>query len=113
MSMTPAERQALLVRLLQQHLLGEISQGQMLKKLRKEVLGFSQTRYAELVGVSRRTLTDIEQDKGNQAQSMIDTVFKPFGIKSGLTPIHPHVAKHMMASEEPSGSLKVKTPNQA
>ncbi|CUB04555.1 helix-turn-helix transcriptional regulator [Marinomonas fungiae] len=112
MSMIPAERQALLVQLLQQHLLGEISQGQMLKRLRKEVLGFSQTRYAEFVGVSRRTLTDIEQDKGNQAQSMIDTVFKPFGIKSGLTPIHPHVAKHMMAGAALGGSLKVKTPNE-
>jgi hypothetical protein len=59
-----------------------------------------QNRYAELVGVSRRTLTDIEQDKGNQAQSMIDTVFKPFGIKSGLTPIHPYVAKHMMSGKQ-------------
>lgn len=96
MSMTAEQRQALLVELLQQHILGELTQGQMLKRLRKEVLGFSQTRYAELVGVSRRTLTDIEQDKGSQVQSIIDKVFKPLGMKSGLTPIHPHVARHVM-----------------
>jgi hypothetical protein len=96
MSMTAEQRQALLVELLQLHILGEVTQGQMLRRLRKEVLGFSQTRYAELVGVSRRTLTDIEQDKGSQVQSIIDKVFKPLGMKSGLTPIHPHVARHVM-----------------
>lgn len=96
MSMTAEQRQALLVMLLQQHMLGEVTQGQMLRRLRKEVLGFSQTRYADLVGVSRRTLTDIEQDKGSQVQSIIDKVFKPLGMKAGLTPIHPHVAGHVM-----------------
>ncbi|QUX90213.1 transcriptional regulator [Marinomonas sp. A3A] len=108
MNMTASERQALLVELLQQHMLGKLTQGQMLKRLRKEVLGFSQTRYAELVGVSRRTLTDIEQDKGSQVQSIIDKVFKPLGMKSGLTPIHPHVAKHIMAGAQLDGDLKVK-----
>ncbi|GGN28768.1 MULTISPECIES: helix-turn-helix transcriptional regulator [Marinomonas] len=108
MNMTASERQALLVELLQQHMLGGLTQGQMLKRLRKEVLGFSQTRYAELVGVSRRTLTDIEQDKGSQVQSIIDKVFKPLGMKSGLTPIHPHVAKHIMAGTQLDGDLKVK-----
>lgn len=108
MNMTASERQALLVELLQQHMLGKLTQGQMLKHLRKEVLGFSQTRYAELVGVSRRTLTDIEQDKGSQVQSIIDKVFKPLGMKSGLTPIHPHVAKHIMAGAQLDGDLKVK-----
>tara|TARA_R110001583_G_C5526381_1_gene398121 strand:+ start:495 stop:812 length:318 start_codon:yes stop_codon:yes gene_type:complete len=101
MSMTAEQRQALLVELLQKHMLGDLTQGQMLKRLRKEVLGFSQTRYAELVGVSRRTLTDIEQDKGSQVQSIIDKVFKPLGMKSGLTPIHPHVARHVMDASSP------------
>ncbi|MBJ2128782.1 hypothetical protein JC525_07510 [Alteromonas sp. IB21] len=57
------------------------------------------TLASSLVGVSRRTLTDIEQDKGSQVKSIIDKVFKPLGMKSGLTPIHPHVAKHMMAGK--------------
>ncbi|WP_268921707.1 hypothetical protein [Marinomonas profundi] len=34
--MTASERQALLVALLQQHMLGEVTQGQILKRLRKE-----------------------------------------------------------------------------
>lgn len=105
MNMTAEQRQALLIVLLQKHILGEISQGEILKRLRKEVLGFSQTRYAELVGVSRRTLTDIEQDKGSQIQSIIDKVFKPLGMKSGLTPIHPHVAKYIIAGSKQDEGL--------
>lgn len=56
----------------------------------------AQTRYAELVGISRRTLTDIEHDKGSQAQSITDKVFQPLGMKAGLTPIHSHTAKRVM-----------------
>lgn len=107
MKMTAEQRQVLLVTLLQQHILGEISQGELLKRLRKDVLGFSQSRYAELVGVSRRTLTDIEQDKGTQTQTIINKVFKPLGIQSGLVPIHPHVAEHVLnQSLMPSDSVK-------
>ncbi|ETI60788.1 helix-turn-helix domain-containing protein [Marinomonas profundimaris] len=98
-TMTAEQRQHLLIDLLRQHLLGEISQGALLKYLRKDMLGISQTRYAELVGVSRRTLTDIEQDKGSQAQSIIDKVFKPFGIKSGLAPIQPHMACYLLVGK--------------
>ncbi|WP_445777531.1 helix-turn-helix domain-containing protein [Shewanella sp.] len=105
MNMTAEQRQSLLITLLQQHLLGEVSQGEMLKRLRKEVLGMSQTRYAALVGVSRRTLTDIEQDKGSQAQSIIDKVFKPLGMKSGLTPINTHIAKYIMTDTKQDESL--------
>ncbi len=52
----------------------------------KNVLGLSQEQYANLVGISRRTLTDIEQDKGKLTQSVLDKVFKPLGLKAGLVP---------------------------
>ena len=35
---------------------GEITEGQLLQRLRKEVLGISQTRFADMVGVSRKTI---------------------------------------------------------
>ncbi|MBD5770789.1 helix-turn-helix domain-containing protein [Marinomonas colpomeniae] len=97
--MTEDQRQALLIDLLRQHILGEISQGELLKYLRKNILGVSQTRYAEFIGVSRRTLTDIEQNKGSQAQGIIDKVFKPFGIKSSLAPIQPHMACYLLVGK--------------
>lgn len=94
--MTEEEKQSLLLDLLRQHILGEISQGELLQYLRKNILGMSQIHYAELVGVSRRTLTDIEQNKGSQAQGIIDKVFKPYGVKSSLAPIQPHMACYLL-----------------
>lgn len=98
--MTEEEKQSLLLDLLRQHILGEISQGDLLKYLRKKILGISQTRYAEFIGISRRTLSDIEQNKGSQAQGVIDKVFKPFGIKSSLAPIQPHMACYLLVGKK-------------
>ena len=72
----------------------------LLKYLRKKDLGISQTCYAEFIRVSRRTLSDIEQNKGSQAQGIIDKTFKPFGIKSSLTPIQPHIACYLLVGKK-------------
>ncbi|MFV5374314.1 helix-turn-helix domain-containing protein [Acinetobacter calcoaceticus] len=77
--------------LYKQYLLSEITLGQLLSYLRKNVLGLSQEQYATLVGISRRTLTDIEQDKGKLTQSVLDKVFKPLSLKTGLVPTHEHI----------------------
>lgn len=71
------DRQQVLINLYKQYLLSEITLGQLLSYLRKNVLGLSQEQYAALVGISRRTLTDIEQDKSKLTQSVLDKVFKP------------------------------------
>ncbi len=84
--LTPQEREALLVTSLQKILDGELSEGKVLRQLRKEVLGMSQDQYAALVGVSRRTLSDIENDTGSQSIAVINSVFKPFGLRLGLLP---------------------------
>ncbi len=65
---------------------GELTEGQLLRALRRDVLGLSQTRYAELVGISRRTLSDLEGDKGNVTLEVMNRVFKPLGLKVGLLP---------------------------
>ena len=93
-------RQQVLIHLYQQYLLGEVTQGHMLQQLRKTVLGLSQTDYAKLVGVSRRTLTDIEQDKGRQTQQIMDKVFIPLGLKSGLIPVHAHIVNKIFKEKE-------------
>ncbi len=80
-------------------MLGELSQGQLLKYLRKQFLGISQGEFAETVGVSRRTLTDIESDKGSPAQAIINKVFEPFGVQASLAPIEPHVACYLLVGK--------------
>lgn len=92
----PLDRQQLLINLYTQYLFGEITLGQLLSYLRKNVLGLSQEKYAAMVGISRRTLTDIEQDKGQLTQIVLDKVFKPLGLKTGLVPTHEHIVRKII-----------------
>ena len=92
-------RQQLLIDLYTQYLLGTMTQGQLLSYLRKHVFGLTQEKYATMVGVSRRTLSEIEQDKGSPTQVVLDRVFKPLGLKSGLVMNHVHVTKKLLHIE--------------
>lgn len=67
-------------------LLNEITQGEALRELRVNVLRLRQEAYTELTGVSRKTLSEIENDKGNYTPEIINKVFKPFELKSSLVP---------------------------
>ena len=93
--LTPQQQQNLLIDLIRQHILGELSQGQLLKYLRKHFMQMNQAEFATLVGVSRRTLTDLEQDKGSPAQTIVNKVFSPFGVKTSLAPVDPMLACYL------------------
>ena len=47
---------------IEQFMEGELSQGKLLKKLRIEVLGIKQDAFATLVKVSRKTISDVENE---------------------------------------------------
>ncbi|MGB5997071.1 MAG: helix-turn-helix domain-containing protein [Marinomonas sp.] len=66
---------------------GDLSQGEALKMLRIRVLGLKQEDYAQLVGVSRKTLSENENNKGNYSADVVNKVFQPFGLKVGLVAI--------------------------
>ena len=80
------DREAALVALLQRFYASELTDGQLLRALRRDVLGLSQTRYAALVGISRRTLSDLEGDKGNVTLELKNRVFRPLGLEVTLLP---------------------------
>lgn len=80
------DREAALVLLLQRYYAGELTDGRLLRSLRRDVLGLSQTRYSELVGISRRTLSDLEGDKGNVTLEVKSRVFRPLGLEVSLLP---------------------------
>ncbi|BFM50487.1 helix-turn-helix transcriptional regulator [Marinomonas sp. THO17] len=67
-------------------LTGDISQGKALRELRVKVLGLRQEAYTELTGVSRKTLSEVENDKGNYTAEIINKMFKPFQLKVSLVP---------------------------
>lgn len=98
-----SEREALLIALLTRLFTGEITEGQLLRTLRKDLLNMSQTEYATLVGVSRRTLSDIERNAGSPSLAVLNAIFKPFGLKAGLLPRNPALMKKLLAeSDEPT-----------
>lgn len=87
--LTPEEREAALLDQLRRLMRGELSEGQVLRHLRREVLGLSQGAYAKRVGVSRRTLSDLERDVGSASMTSMNRVFRPLGLKVGLVPRQP------------------------
>jgi len=96
----PADREAALVALLKHCYASELTEGQLLRALRREVLGLSQSRYAELVGISRRTLSDLEGDKGNVTLAVMNRVFKPLGLQVGLLPRQRRLLEQALAPSE-------------
>ena len=97
--MTGEEREALLINLLQEAMSGTRNQGSLLSTLRKEVTGMNQEQYAARVGISRRTLSDIERDTGSPTIAVINRVFKPFGLKLGLLPRNQALLKRLVREE--------------
>ncbi|QFI56143.1 helix-turn-helix transcriptional regulator [Aeromonas simiae] len=85
-SLSMEARESLLCDLLVKLQRGEIHEGELLRKLRKEVLGMDQEGYAKLVGISRRTLSDIERNRAAPSLKMINQVFRPFSMKMMLMP---------------------------
>lgn len=96
---TPEARQAALLEQLRLLIRGETTEGRVLRTLRREVLGLTQSAYAELVGVSRRTLSDIERDAGNASMASLDRVFRPLGLRVGLMPRQPELLAELLDDE--------------
>ncbi|MFV7784197.1 helix-turn-helix transcriptional regulator [Shewanella marisflavi] len=82
-----AERKNVIHAITQGLLRGELTQGQALKTLRVEVLGLTQDEYANLAKVSRKTLSDVENDRGSYKTDILNRLFKPFGLRVGIVPI--------------------------
>ncbi|MCM5705058.1 helix-turn-helix transcriptional regulator [Larsenimonas salina] len=98
--LTPAERETLLLELVEQLLTSKTTPGAVLKKLRREVLGMNQTDYAALASISRRTLSDIETDKGSPSLALLNRAFRPFGLTVGLLPRSPALRQRLLNREQ-------------
>ena len=97
------EREALLTTLATQLVREEISSGQVLRQLRRDVLGMSQTQYADLVGISRRTLSDLEADKASPTIALLNQVFRPLGLQVGLLPRNRELRERLLSVESSTG----------
>ncbi|WP_175439527.1 helix-turn-helix domain-containing protein [Alteromonas lipolytica] len=70
-----------LIQLTAEHLRGNLSRGQLLKALRKNVLRMTQIRYCKLTGIGRNALIDIERDQGEPTEAIVNKAFAPFKLQ--------------------------------
>ncbi|MDR8017805.1 helix-turn-helix domain-containing protein [Ectopseudomonas guguanensis] len=80
------ERNRVLNELQQQLASGEITMGAAVRRLRKEVTGLQQARFAQMCKLSVRALRQLELDEGNPTVQTLNSVFNPFGMQVGIVP---------------------------
>ena len=80
------DNETFMLEALEQVWLGEMTEGQLLRFLRKEVLKMNQEQYGNLAGISRKTLSDLENGKIQANTKVLNQAFKPLGLKVGLIP---------------------------
>lgn len=85
-NLSPSQKEALLIELTAALLKGTITEGELLKTLRKTYLGLNQESYAKLVGISRRSLHEVESNRRALTLATLNKVFSPLGFKLGLIP---------------------------
>ena len=78
-------------------LYGKETRGKILRRLRKDVLNMNQQEFSLLVDVSRRSLTDIENDKSGLNEETINRTFNIFGLKFGLVAMSSKQTEHVIA----------------
>ncbi len=60
---------------------GELALGHAVFKIRSELYGMSQGQYARFIGLSEKTLRDIEKGNTDPRLLVLNKVFAPAGIK--------------------------------
>lgn len=80
------ERNRILNELQQQLASGEITIGGAVRRLRKEVTGLQQVRFAQMCKLSLRALRQLELDESNPTVQTLNNVFNPFGMQVGIVP---------------------------
>lgn len=98
--LTPEQRAVVRDQLIKQLLFNEITLGQALKQLRLNLLAVKQQQYADFVKVSRKTLSDLENDKGNYSIEIINQVLRPFELQVGIMPIKRDLIHQAVRSTE-------------
>jgi transcriptional regulator with XRE-family HTH domain len=63
---------------------GSISMGQAVLRLRLEITGMSQAKFAKMCKISERSLLQLEQDAGNPTVKSLNKVMRPFGLTVGI-----------------------------
>lgn len=66
---------------------GTLTLGQAISRLRLEITGLSQAKFARMCKISERSLLQLEQDAGNPTVKSLNKVMRPFGLTVGIVAI--------------------------
>lgn len=80
------EHNRIITELQEQLASGEITIGAAVRRLRKDVTGLQQTRFAQICKLSLRALRQLEHDAGNPTVQTLNSVFNPIGMQVGIVP---------------------------
>ncbi|WP_084166819.1 helix-turn-helix domain-containing protein [Pseudomonas knackmussii] len=87
--MTLEERKAFIQAVADDVAQGKLTLGGAVKRLRENVLGVNQERFAMACKISKRALSQLEVDSGNPTLATLEAVFKKFGLKISLAHLSP------------------------
>lgn len=68
---------------------GKLTLGGAVKRLRENLLGVNQERFAVACKISKRALSQLEVDRGNPTLATLEAVFKKFGLTISLAHLNP------------------------
>ena len=86
-TLTIEERDLLIRSICQQVGEGELSMHEVIRRLRVEVTGLNQARFAKMCKISMRALNHLEYGDGNPTLKTLESVFKVFGMRISLAMI--------------------------
>jgi transcriptional regulator with XRE-family HTH domain len=89
-------------------LCGEISEGTLLRRLRKTILKMNQAQFAELAKIGRRSLSDLENDRGTATLSSVNAAFSPFGLRLALLPMNGVLTQQVCADFQKHAELPLR-----
>lgn len=87
--MTLEERKAYIQAVADEVAQGKLTLGGAVKRLRENLLGVSQERFALASKISKRALSQLEVDGGNPTLATLEAVFKKFGLTISLAHLNP------------------------
>lgn len=87
--MTLEERKAYIQAVADEVAQGKLTLGGAVKRLRENLLGVNQERFAKACKISKRALSQLEVDSGNPTLATLEAVFKKFGLKISLAHLNP------------------------
>ncbi|GGD73553.1 helix-turn-helix domain-containing protein [Lacimicrobium alkaliphilum] len=82
-NLSVSERKAILQAIETELAENTLTTGQVIKRIRTKLYGMTQTQYAIFVGISDKTLRDIEKGNTDPQLSVVNKLFAPGGFKLG------------------------------